>query len=575
MRTARLVPALLASLLFVASSASADWPAGGKLVSLVDDSFNGVRWARIMDLPSGEMYVLSVGCGGNANGYSLQRIGPGGDIAPGWPALGYSMEQVSKSMSSTLMGFAVDDSGCVWRAQFGLNVSPSTRPQAQLVRPDAIQLPGFNAAWNANAAGGTGFGMAVAPAAGGSYLAFGSKLQRMTRAGTIAPGWPANGVPGVNSNGPALQPDGAGGVVVFGAPFAGALPSAQRVDGTGARHAGWPVAGLVLAAGPDDNSADPETPNFLLPSGTGWLIAGWVTPLSASPIMHLQLQRFSLDGTLDPAWPADGVTAIAADSITGVTLIADGQGGVHALWYAHHRAHGTHVRADGTFLPGLTAAGVDLAGSDPNFVVPHFFPQQTSNVVADAAPDGGLLFAYDNWNLNPPSTQTYHVRWLNADYTPNPSEPAGGRLVSPAERGRGVRIVHSDRLGGAYLAWEAGPSDTVTPNQFSELWMTRLLSSSLLGAPPAPAIVPRLALSAPRPNPARDGMALDVTLPDDSPARVELLDVAGRVQRSQAVQGAGAHAVAFRDLGTLAPGLYFARASQARGEATTRVVIAR
>ena len=68
---------------------------------------------------------------------------------------------------------------------------------------------------------------------------------------------------------------------------------------------------------------------------------------------------------------------------------------------------------------------------------------------------------------------------------------------------------------------------------------------------------------------------MELSLPDDTPARVDLLDVAGRIQRSQSVQGAGAHAIAFRDLGTLAPGLYFARASHARGEATTRVVITR
>jgi hypothetical protein len=568
MRSAKLAPAFLASLLLVASSASADWPAGGKLVSIVDDSFNGLKSVRVMDLPNGEMYVLSVGRGGNANGYTLQRIGPGGDLAPGWTTNGYSFSQYV--YSSTLMGFTVDDSGCVWRAQFGLDGS-TTKPQSQLVRPDGLLLPSSPSAWNASTVGGSlGQGMAVAPAPGGSFVAFGAKLQRMTRAGAIASGWPATGVPGVNSHCPALQADGAGGAVVFGASAIGSPPTAQRVDATGARHAGWPVAGLLLAAGPEDGLADFETPNFLLPSGPGWLIAGWVTPYPSSSPKHLQLQRFSLDGALDPAWPANGVTAIAPDTITGVTLIADGLGGVHALWYAHGRPLGTHLRADGTFQPGLAAAGVDLAALDPQFAVPGYAFGRLPYVVADAVANGGLLFAYDNFLHF--FTASYHVRWLNADYTPNAGEPAAGRVVVPALRGRSVRAVHSDGIGGAYLAWDASPNDDQVPSDPSQLWMTRLLASSLVGVPAQPH-GGSFALSAPRPNPSREAVAMELSLPDDTPARVELLDVAGRIQRSQSVQGAGAHAVAFRDLGTLAPGLYFARASYARGEATTRVVI--
>jgi hypothetical protein len=137
-----------------------------------------------------------------------------------------------------------------------------------------------------------------------------------------------------------------------------------------------------------------------------------------------------------------------------------------------------------------------------------------------------------------------------------------------------VRAVHSDGIGGAYLAWEASPSDTVTAFSYAELWMTRLLPSSVVSVPPVHTRA-TLALSAPRPNPARGAVALDVTLPDDSPARVVLLDVAGRVVREQLVQGAGAHAVSFDGLATLAPGLYFARATTRTAATSTRIVVSR
>jgi hypothetical protein len=47
------------------------------------------------------------------------------------------------------------------------------------------------------------------------------------------------------------------------------------------------------------------------------------------------------------------------------------------------------------------------------------------------------------------------------------------------------------------------------------------------------------------------------------------------VVRSRLVQGAGAHAVAFTDLASLAPGLYFARAAGHAGALSRRVVVSR
>jgi hypothetical protein len=133
--------------------------------------------------------------------------------------------------------------------------------------------------------------------------------------------------------------------------------------------------------------------------------------------------------------------------------------------------------------------------------------------------------------LSPSSS--YRVRWLQSDYTPDPSEPTEGRLILPVGTAGGLRGVHADGSGGAFVAWEIERLDLPYGDYLGEIWMTRLLPSSLVGVTPRPTTA--LALSAPRPNPARGSVALDVTLPDDSPARVELLDVAGRVVRSQAV----------------------------------------
>ncbi|TMA31314.1 MAG: hypothetical protein E6J87_15960 [Deltaproteobacteria bacterium] len=277
---------------------------------------------------------------------------------------------------------------------------------------------------------------------------------------------------------------------------------------------------------------------------------------------------------MDPAWPPGGVLAVATDALWGITVIPDGLGGAHVLWYTgNNQERGTHVLASGQFAPGLDSTGVLLPapGSKPFVRTPvgrPFVPY----VIADAAPNGGLVFAWPDTALSP--TPSVRVRWLQSNYTADPSEPAEGRLILPSSFAD-LCGLHSDGIGGAFVAWvtytDRGPSYPY----LAQIQMTRLLPSSLVGVPPHSGRISTLAISAPRPNPARDAVALDLTLPDDSPARVELLDVAGRVQRSQLVVGAGPHSVGFDRLGSLPPGLYFARAAARAGARSVRVVVSR
>lgn len=62
-------------------------------------------------------------------------------------------------------------------------------------------------------------------------------------------------------------------------------------------------------------------------------------------------------------------------------------------------------------------------------------------------------------------------------------------------------------------------------------------------------------------NPVRSDASLEFTLPDGSPARLEVLDVAGRVvaRRDVGDMGAGTHRVALDELRSQAPGLLFVR----------------
>jgi hypothetical protein len=91
-----------------------------------------------------------------------------------------------------------------------------------------------------------------------------------------------------------------------------------------------------------------------------------------------------------------------------------------------------------------------------------------------------------------------------------------------------------------------------------------------------PTVTPlSFALDPVRPNPSHGGtLTVHFTLPTDAPARLELLDVAGRRIATHEV-GAGQHTL---DLGAgqnLAPGLYLVRLTQGTNTRTTRVAVLR
>jgi hypothetical protein len=84
-----------------------------------------------------------------------------------------------------------------------------------------------------------------------------------------------------------------------------------------------------------------------------------------------------------------------------------------------------------------------------------------------------------------------------------------------------------------------------------------------------------LALEGARPNPARSDLTVDFTLPSAQPARLELVNVAGRIVRTLEVgsQGAGRHTVAMGRDASLRSGVYFLRLTQAGTSISTPVVV--
>lgn len=574
----------LLTLALLCSSASAAWPPAGKPVA-TPLSPNGIRWTRIAESPSGDLSLFYLGNGGNQYQAGVTRWQQTGDVSPGWPSAGVTLISALKSIGPYQQGFAVSDAGEVWHSNWFVPVS-SGSVQLEVVTAAGAREPASVGGWVPSTSSSPCRMALALGAVGDAYsLTNAGRLQRTYRNGVRAVGWPTIGrtVPSGSFSllTQTLAPDGHGGVLAMG--YLDPRPAVLRVDSTGAVSPGWPGTGRVLSSDMNgDPSGDLAEKMALIPSGSDHWIAVWLsTGDPASPPetdRRVMAQRFAADGTLDPAWPADGLELAPSDVMTDFTVLSDGGSGAYVLWNSPGGPVGTHVLSDGSTPPGLAPGGgallVDAAAVYVQPGLPLFPTLGLGNMVAAVRPGGGLLFAWSDARHG--AGTRFRVRWLRPDLTPDTSRPDTGVVVLPNTsapyrvRATGLRAVHSDALDGAFLAWEV-LNDAILS---SELWMTHVGDPATTAAPPRPGSS-ALALATPRPNPSRGSIALDATLTNDGEAMLELLDVAGRTLRSQHVAGAGMHTLTFDHLAALPPGLYFARLRLGADARVVRFVLAR
>jgi len=116
---------------------------------------------------------------------------------------------------------------------------------------------------------------------------------------------------------------------------------------------------------------------------------------------------------------------------------------------------------------------------------------------------------------------------------------------------------------GVRYAYRLGYSDGGAEQFTSEVWVD--------------VPVPRLALDGIRPNPAVRVMNVSLSLPNDSPATLAVLDVAGRKLASREVGslGVGRHTLPL-DLGAgVSPGVYWLRLTQGGHSLLAKAAIVR
>ena len=455
----------------------------------------------------------------------------------------------------------------------------------------------------------------AADGAGGAFVAWvdrdlaAVRVQKLSASGSPATGWAPQGVdlgPGFIDG---LASDGEGGVLAarhIVSPLRQSQGlSLHRIDNFGVLAAGWPVEGLRLPGG--------SRAGLMVDGDHHVLVSTAEVYRSTYRPIGIVVRRLNRNGVPDPSWPEPGVVLSESRYASDTRLLPDGEGGVFAAWYVNQDCSYFCPYYAGQSVARVSSDGSTHGGWNPAL--------RGTSIAPDGA--GGMLVGLQKDGR--PS-----VLRLSADGAEMPGWDAGG---SPAmtEIVKSTRVVVcADQRGGAYVAWwdlrsgeyhvyasrldasgglaEDWPrtGSVIGPRGHSKYMETSLsVSLASLGSEGAVAVWteypgPRgyiaalrpdkpgpIAELAPidypvgfgvvdvRPNPARGTIAATVELPGAGPARLDLIDAAGRRVESREFSFAqpARGSVRFNAAGRFSAGIYWLRLTQGDRVASKRVVV--
>lgn len=589
---------VIATLLLVASTASADWQPGGNTVA----TLNSPQWGpRVATDGRGGAFIAYEGLSGF--GPKLQRLGRDGLPATGWDSRSRltindrTLHGVTRPMSVVSDG----SGGCylVWVQMC------ETMAHSCIGEPGRIHV------------------------------------QRFTASGDRAPGWPVEGR--VVSE--RLAYPRTGFFVATGAGFGVAA------DGEHGLWVAWFYDQLVAQhVGPDgerlpadiivsDANRWRSTPQVLADQRGGAFVFWAGDERESFPSGQIHGQRLSRAGR--PLWSVHGRTLSSARyalTIDAPLASATRSGDVVVAWTGSHGTIDPDVFALRVTPKGRRAwradVGVCRAGTAQSDL--HMVPTRSDGVMfawRDTRPASGVFaqrvdargrarWTTDGIAVCPgPGDRVQlamasdgqdgaYLAWadLHSDYevfatrlAPNGTRPPGwnaqGSPITPRPDSTGTAgTAQTDTLalaalgdGNAMLVWE-DPRPHPTAGAVETAWAmllrpdgpaATLASGSAARSMPASAPRPntpaaRLALHAALPNPSHGQPVVRLTLADDSPAELELFDISGRRVLDRSLRGgAGERSVSLGLEQRLAPGVYLLRLSQRTQRATLRVVVTR
>ncbi len=448
-----------------------------------------------------------------------------------------------------------------------------------------------------------GQGVAIASdGAGGAIIAWGANpldidgdrafAQRVSATGAVL--WAVGGVLlSTDMWGrklPTIVSDGAGGAIVS---WCDEDACAQRISATGTLL--WTTAGVRLGRSSYINGHSPR----IASDGTGGAIVTWYDRRDGVPPV-IYAQRISADGTVQ--WTANGV-ALCTPTYRDQrcpTIVSDGAGGAIVAWRDNRELsiyfdiYAQRISAEGTVQWGGDGVALTAPGNQG-------YIYQYPPITSDGA--GGAIVAWGdcrngNWDIYAQNVKAngqlggdvptpvllsfvsvetdadgIQLTWLAGG-----SMSAVATVYRSAVGGEWTRVAEITADGTGYLRYTDPIDATATRVGYRlgivEAGVEGFYGETWVDLPTGEASL-AFALDPVRPNPSRGGtLTVRFSLPTNAPARLDLLDVAGRRIASHDV-GMGQHTL---DLGAgqhLAPGLYLVRLTQGANTRTTRVAVIR
>lgn len=265
-------------------------------------------------------------------------------------------------------------------------------------------------------------------------------VQRVGPAGTVLWGPAGTTVVGTQEplGTPELVADGSGGCFVAWGNSASVI-HAQHILANGQLDPAWPAEGLALP------SANASSGLKIASAGQGACLLSYSRSSSYGAVLELAVVRLLSNGTMDPAWPTNGLTLPAGGHEQNANSLADGAGGLFLAWErwgdtAVYDICAQHVLANGTVDSRWPATGRVVCAAAGS--------QSEPRLASDLA--GGIVVGWTDERVG--NRDVYAARVL-ADGSLDSAWPANGRAICTADSSQMLRDVASDGRGGAGLLW--------------------------------------------------------------------------------------------------------------------------
>jgi hypothetical protein len=534
-----------------------------------------------------------------------QRVLGSGQIALGWPLLGVEITNSAAWLEA--QGACPDGAGGVYVA-WSNHLNSAGVGYVQHLASDGTVAPGWPSAGqlaigvpltNSSIQGlypdGQG-GVLIVSYASGPNTPTNSRLfaARFRADGSHPSGWPPEGVPLAVDARPAdvvrACSDGVGGLFVAwndwrGVPSPFPIPPIdfdiymQHVLAGGAIATGWAPSGRVVSNAPNGQY------QFAITSDThGGALIVWEDYRTGA--LRLYALLVNGDGTSPPGWAALGNrVSLALPAQHSPRIVSDGTAGLYAFWAMSLDGNDNffvqHMDGNGHFAPGWSEEGRVFVSPGDSFLSDLVVRSDGVGGAIGAYERGGEIWAQRLYGDGTTATLPFFVSaqttedevtlvWSSSDATnldaqvERRTDTTDWNVIGRPESIAGRLLQYTDRglTQGRYayrLSFQNGGQ-----GHTEETWL------DVQGGV-------ALALAGFRPNPAVGTASIVLSLPDDRPARLDLIDVKGRVVRSRDVGslGGGSHVLSLAAEAPLGAGMYWIKLTHLERTLTTKGLIIR